>query len=218
MGDDENNTKYKARKNNTTGADNRNQEQESAQKAAHVGGKAAANYFGGPVGGKLYDAASKTKLGQALERGAGKAINKNPSMRRASQAANKYGALDAANKGMDMMGGQTPSASDSSKPKDPSMQKDGIKREGLEEKNTSSNPSKKRNLLSGLGQGNPSVSSIDDNNIGSTAISNFFKKHWKKLLPIAGYLAGFFLILILVMGMFNVIISPAQAVLNFFLG
>ena len=205
MSDEENKTKYQARKNNNNTDNDNNQQQDSAQKTAHTAGKAAATHFGGPIGGKLYDAASKTKLGQALEKGAGQAINRNPAMRRASQVADKSGALDATNKGMDMMGGQSslPSGTSSSKPTDPTMQKEGIKREGLEDgENSQSNSSKKRNLLSGLGQDSSPTSSVDDNNIGSATISNFLKKHWKKLLPIAGYVAGFFLILLLVMGIF----------------
>lgn len=218
MSEDENNNKYQARKNNTD-SDN-NQQQDSAQKTAHTAGKGAATYFGGSVGGKLYDAASKTKLGQALEKGAGKAINKNPAMRKASQVADKSGALDAANKGMDAMGGVSGGGSTSA-PKDPSMQREGIKREGLEEGTQTTQDSSKKSLFPGFGkQKNSSSSSATDegNNTGSAAIGGFIKKHWKILIPALGYVAGFFLTIILIMGIINVIISPAQAVINFFSG
>lgn len=220
MGDDENNTKYKARKNN---ADNtNNQQQDSAQKVAHTAGKGAATYFGGALGGKIYDVASKTKLGQAIEKRAGDAINKNPAMKRASQAADKSGVLDAANKGMDVMGGGTPgttgtSTGSSSAPKDPSMQREGIKREGLEDKEPSAQNSKKNSLSLGAKNNNSSNENTNDgNSSGSAAVNGFIKKHWKFLLPIAGYAVGFLFIIVAVLGVIGVILGPAQTVIDFF--
>jgi|GEM_PF-2498120 fibronectin type III domain len=231
MSEEENNTKYRARKNNTTGentSNNSKQQQDSGQKAAHTAGKGAATYFGGPVGGKLYDAASKTKLGQALEKGAGKAINKNPTMRRASQVADKSGALDAANKGMDAMGGAKGAAAgagagtstgSTSAPKDPSMQKEGIKREGLEDKEPSAQNSKKNSLFPGSKDNNsPNENINDENSSGSAALNGFVKKHWKFLLPIAGYAVGLLLIIVAILGVIGVILGPAQTVINFFGG
>lgn len=224
MSEEENKTKYQARKNNSNTDNDNNQQPDSAQKTAHTAGKTAATHFGGPVGGKLYDAASKTKLGQALEKGAGKAINRNPTMRRASQVADKSGALDAANTGMDGLGGGMKGGSPTgangggtSAPKDPSMQKDGIKREGLEDGDNSQSNSKKKSLFSGLNN-KSSNSDIDGdgNSSGSAALNGFVKKHWKLLLPIAGYALGFLLIIVAILGVIGVILGPAQTVINFF--
>lgn len=80
-------------------------EQEAGQKTAHVAGKAAAGYFGGAAGMKAYDALSKTGPGQQIEQAAGNLLNRNPLMNKASQKLNESGALDAADKGLDMAGG-----------------------------------------------------------------------------------------------------------------
>ena len=38
-----------------------------SQSATHVAGKAAATYFGGAAGGKIYEVASNTAIGKAIE-------------------------------------------------------------------------------------------------------------------------------------------------------
>lgn len=229
MSEDENNTKYHARRNDDSNNEtsSNSQQPDSGQKTAHTAGKAAATYFGGSAGGMAYDMASKTKLGQAIEKKAGNAINKNPAMRRASQIADKSGALDAANKGMDVMsggpkegmasgasGGTTPA------PKDPSMQREGLKREGLEDGADAQANSKSNSLFSGLNGDNSSANSadIEGNNSGSAAISGAIKKNWKFLIPIIAPVGGFLIIIVIFMAILNVIISPAQAVINFFSG
>ncbi len=229
MSEDENNTKYHARRNDDSNNEtsSNSQQPDSGQKAAHTAGKAAATYFGGSAGGMAYDMASKTKLGQAIEKKAGNAINKNPAMRRASQIADKSGALDAANKGMDVMSGGTKegmasgaSGGTTPAPKDPSMQREGLKREGLEDGADAQANSKSNSLFSGLNGDNSSANSadIEGNNSGSAAISGAIKKNWKFLIPIIASVGGFLIIIVVFMAILNVIISPAQAVINFFSG
>ena len=78
---------------------------EAGQKTAHVAGKAAATYFGGGAGGKIYDAASNTAVGKKIEETAGKALQRTPGMNKAMEGLNKSGALDIADKGLDLAGG-----------------------------------------------------------------------------------------------------------------
>lgn len=52
--------------------------QQAGKDIADVAGKAAATYFGGAAGSKIYDVASKTKTGQRILAGAGKSLSKNP--------------------------------------------------------------------------------------------------------------------------------------------
>ena len=76
-------------------------EEEAANKTAHVAGKAAATYFAGPLGAKAYDELSKTKMGQNLENQMGKRLQKDRRANRAAQRLNDSGALDAADKAID---------------------------------------------------------------------------------------------------------------------
>ena len=77
--------------------------EEAGKNTAHVAGKAAANYFGGPVGGMAYNALSKTKAGQRLEKNVGKAIAKTPGLGNLNKKLNDTGAVDAANKATDLL-------------------------------------------------------------------------------------------------------------------
>ncbi len=218
---EENNNKYRARKNEDTNISNQNNnKQDSSQKAAHTVGKGAATYFGGPVGGKLYDAASKTKIGQAVEKRAGNMINSNPGLKGMSKVADKSGALDAANAGMNKMSGSKPGGTNSA-PKDPSMQREGLKREGIEDgtENNSSKKSKNSSPFSNLKNENSNNGDDIDgtsNNSGSAALNGFIKKNWKWLLPIMGYFVGFLIIVIAILGILGVILGPAQTVIDFF--
>lgn len=79
---------------------------QAAQNTAHVAGRAASRYFGGEVGGKLYDVASNTKLGQGIERAAGRVITNNRTTNKLNRALNDSGAVDMANQAVDTMGGK----------------------------------------------------------------------------------------------------------------
>ena len=65
-----------------------------ANKTAHTVGQAVAMGYGGAKGAKLYNAASKTKTGQAVERQIGKQIRRNPVANRLSKRLNRSGAID----------------------------------------------------------------------------------------------------------------------------
>ena len=154
------------------------------QKTAHVAGKAAATYYGGAAGGQLYDAASKTKVGQAIEKNAAKNISNNPALNRASQKLNDVGAMDAADKGIDLAGGSmgkgtpNPSGGGMNKPGlSPSTGSEGGK-SGLDQGNKTSNSGessnsntntpggkKKLNSLFGSGEGNADSSNSSTENL-----------------------------------------------------
>lgn len=82
------------------------QNHEASQDVAHTVGKGAATYFGGAVGNKLYDVASKTKLGQGIEKGVGKALESSPVAKPAMNALHKSGATKLANNAIDTLGGK----------------------------------------------------------------------------------------------------------------
>lgn len=75
---------------------------QDSQKTAHTAAKGAATYVAGPVGNKVYDAFSQTKLGQRLEEQAGKQLQRIPIAKPIMQRANDSGALDQINKGIDI--------------------------------------------------------------------------------------------------------------------
>lgn len=82
------------------------EEQDASKKALKTGAKAAANAYLGPVGGKAVDLASKTKLGDNILNKGAESINKKaPKIGKIANAANKSGALDAADKAVDATSG-----------------------------------------------------------------------------------------------------------------
>lgn len=81
------------------------EQDEASQKAAHVAGKAAATYFGGNAGGAIYNAASNTAGVKKLEETVGKVTQQAPLLNKAMEGLNKSGALDMADKGLDLAGG-----------------------------------------------------------------------------------------------------------------
>ena len=81
------------------------QEKNSSKKVAKTAAKGAATYFGGQLGGKTVDALSKTKAGDKLLNKGGEAINNIPGMGRAAKKLDESGALDKADKAMDIAGG-----------------------------------------------------------------------------------------------------------------
>lgn len=82
------------------------QNHEASQDVAHTVGKGAATYFGGALGNKLYDVASKTKLGQGIEKGVGKVLESSPVAKPAMNALHKSGATKIANTAIDAFGGK----------------------------------------------------------------------------------------------------------------
>lgn len=114
-GDNQDNGIYHSDKNNN------NNDKEAYEKAAHVAGKAASEYYAPGVGSKLYNAASKTPIGKGYEKMAGKAISRDKTLGPAAKTLNNLGALDVIDKGIDAYsdmkgaGSEGGSALDSSK-------------------------------------------------------------------------------------------------------
>ena len=76
---------------------NKNEMQDAGQNTAHVAGRTASRYFGGELGGRVYDAFSKTNVGQGIERGVGNTISNVPGVGNLNKKLNDSGAVDAAN-------------------------------------------------------------------------------------------------------------------------
>lgn len=89
-------------------AEKKEQEKEASKKTFKTAAKGAATYFAGPAGGKAVDAISKTKAGQQIINKGGEALNKIPGIGKASKKLNDSGALDAADKAIDLTGGKAP--------------------------------------------------------------------------------------------------------------
>ena len=109
-------------------AKEKQEEEQAGQKTAHVAGKAAATYFGGPVGTTIYNIVSQTNAGKAIENTAGKVINTAPGAKNLTKTLDKSKALDIADKGIDI------ASSDGAGelPKE-TLAKDGIQKVGLED-------------------------------------------------------------------------------------
>mgnify|MGYP004540762963 FL=1 len=69
------------------------QEIDESNRTAHATGKAIATHYGGTKGARLYNAYSKTKMGQATERQLGNKIRRNPVTNALSKKINKSGLL-----------------------------------------------------------------------------------------------------------------------------
>lgn len=84
-------------------ASQRKQErQEASKKALKTAAKGAGAYYGGPLGAKAAEKLANTKAGDKILNQGAKALNRMPGMGRASDRLNKSGALDAADKGIDL--------------------------------------------------------------------------------------------------------------------
>lgn len=101
-----NDNKYSARGTDTAKS-KREQEIESGDKVAKVAAKGAATYFGGPAAGKAVDMAANTKLGKkAIHNTVGKNLNRNPNFSKMAKKLDDAGLVDAADKGIDALGGK----------------------------------------------------------------------------------------------------------------
>lgn len=84
-------------------------EHSSTQKVVDTAAKGAAEYFAPGVGGKVYDAAKKVPVvGNQLNKATGKVAKKMdriPGVKNTARQLDKSGALNAANQGINMMGG-----------------------------------------------------------------------------------------------------------------
>lgn len=187
------------------------EEQDASKKALKTGAKAAANAYLGPAGGKAVDLASKTKLGDNILNKGAESINKKaPKIGKIANAANKSGALDAADKAVDATSGGVDS-----------LGKDtlGNSNNALQG-NSSLNMSKSNFSPFGRKNSTQSTENFDQidssfDNDYSSKIFKFIKGHWTKIIPIIG---GFFLLLILLIVIIVVTLGPITVVLNFFSG
>lgn len=183
--------------------------EEAGKNTAHVAGKAAANYFGGPVGGMAYNALSKTKAGQRLEKNVGKSLAKTPGLGNLNKKLNDTGAVDVANKATDLLSknpsGKSPSGlSNSNTPKALSPESRNSRLNNLQNQRRSNVNKKNKNV-------NPKSSEDEKeeqedksgvNELGETKdIFSFgFSKYKKKvLLILCGCLGLFFMIMLMML-------------------
>ena len=194
------------------------EEQDASKKALKTGAKAAANAYLGPVGGKAVDLASKTKLGDNILNKGAESINKKaPKIGKIANAANKSGALDAADKAVDATSGGVDS-----------LGKDGLPpEEGLIDKS---------NNIDGniIGDNNEITDNEDDdtpfNNFFDTfnyspqnnsdnntnnSLQKFIKKHKLKLILI---ISSVFLFIIIIVTIISAIYSVGDVFTNFING
>ena len=194
------------------------EEQDASKKALKTGAKAAANAYLGPAGGKAVDLASKTKLGDNILNKGAESINKKaPKIGKIANAANKSGALDAADKAVDATSGGVDS-----------LGKDGLPpEEGLIDKS---------NNIDGniIGDNNEITDNEDDdtpfNNFFDTfnyspqnksdnntnnSLEKFIKKHKFKLILI---ISSVFLLIIIIVTIISAIYSVGDVFTNFISG
>lgn len=82
--------------------------QEASKKALKTAAKGAGAYYGGPLGAKAVDKLANTKAGDKILNQGAKTLNRMPGMShlgRGLDGLNKSGALDAADKGIDLASG-----------------------------------------------------------------------------------------------------------------
>ena len=193
------------------------EEQDASKKALKTGAKAAANAYLGPAGGKAVDLTSKTKLGDNILNKGAESINKKaPKIGKIANAANKSGALDAADKAVDATSGGVDS-----------LGKDGLPpEEGLIDKS---------NNIDGniIGNNNEITDNEDDNNpfnsffdtfnhstqnkLDNTnnSLEKFIKKHKLKLILI---ISSVFLFIIIIVTIISAIYSVGDVFTNFING
>lgn len=167
---------------------------EASKKTAHVAGKAAATYFGGGLGGKAYDLASKTKAGQKLENTAGKLLQKQPGLNKAMDGLNKSGALDAADKVVDAAGGGSPASSGSG------LSGNALNKPSASQTSPStSNATKSKfDFLSNKHNSSASNNEESTESSASSKMFEFFKEHKMLAISVIASLCFFLLLLILI--------------------
>lgn len=193
------------------------EEQDASKKALKTGAKAAANAYLGPVGGKAVDLASKTKLGDNILNKGAESINKKaPKIGKIANAANKSGALDAADKAVDATSGGADSLGKNGLPPE----------EGLIDKsnNIDGNIIGNNNEITDNEDDNNPFNSFFDtfnhstqNNLDNTnnSLEKFIKKHKLKLILI---ISSVFLFIIIIVTIISAIYSVGDVFTNFING
>lgn len=175
---------------------------QASQKTAHVAGKAAASHFGGALGNKVYDLASQTKVGQDLEKAVGKGLQNQPLAKPVMNALNKAGALDAAEKGIDIANA------------------DGISEKGDQlGNNLDTSKLNDINTLQNIKQNENEVENKDDNANSLIKLPKISKTVAIKIIAvISGLVCSLGLILIVIMAMYLAGYGIINKVKDFFLG
>lgn len=196
-------------------AKEKQEEEKAGQKTAHVAGKAAATYFGGPLGTKAYDIASRTKVGKAIENAAGKAINTAPGAKNLTKALDKSKALDAADMGLDISSGDAKSAAEGLSKE--TLAREGLQREGLEDAKRREDVKKVADQSNGSSKESKSHKSKADGEAdGEKGEKKGCLSFWLALLPTPFMGCGCLLFIILVSA--AIILIPAMSILRFFNG
>ena len=92
-------SEYKSTRNNNSDSST---DSDSTKKVAKTAAKGAGAYFGGAAGAKAVDLASKTKAGDALLNKGADILDKVPGVKSAAEKLDKSGALDKADKALNM--------------------------------------------------------------------------------------------------------------------
>ena len=194
------------------------EEQDASKKALKTGAKAAANAYLGPAGGKAVDLASKTKLGDNILNKGAESINKKaPKIGKIANAANKSGALDAADKAVDATSGGVDSLGKDVLPPE----------EGLIDKSNNIDGNiigNNNEITDNEDDNNPFNSFFDtfnhspqnnlDNNTNNS-LEKFIKKHKFKLILI---ISSVFLLIIIIVTIISAIYSVGDVFTNFISG
>lgn len=183
---------------------------EASQKTAHVAGKAAATYLAPGVGGAIYNAASQTKVGQEIEKAAGKALQYVPGANKAMDKLDDSGSLDAVDRGLDVASGKV-------------GKKLGPGGKGLE--NLSEIPAVKSDVEDNNMQENANTNPIssfgeqDSNeNHSNDLFSIFGSSNQKKKLMMIGSIASIVLVLVMVISAAASFLYPLQVASDFVKG
>lgn len=194
------------------------EEQDASKKALKTGAKAAANAYLGPAGGKAVDLASKTKLGDNILNKGAESINKKaPKIGKIANAANKSGALDAADKAVDATSGGADSLGKNGLPPeegliDKSNNIDGnIIGDNNEITDNEDDDTPFNNFFDTF---NYSPQNNSDNNTNNS-LEKFIKKHKFKLILI---ISSVFLLIIIIVTIISAIYSVGDVFTNFING
>jgi hypothetical protein len=82
------------------------EQEEASKKTLKTAAKGAGAYFGGAVGAKAVDVIANTKAGDKILNQGAKTLNRMPGMGKAAKKLNDSGAVDAVDKGIDLVGGK----------------------------------------------------------------------------------------------------------------
>ena len=190
------------------------EEDEANSKTAHVVGKAAATYFGGAAGNAAYNLADKLGVAKPIEDLAGKAIKTTPALNQASKMLNKVGALDAADKAIDMAGGQAGGAANGAANATGELAKEGLAKETLSKEGLE----KAEKVANAKQQAKAKSKSKSSGSGESTTEKEKKKPIW--LFVIIGIIVflPFILILLIAIVAFISFLVPGLGVINFFSG